>query len=349
MNWLKKGPELKLPKLGKSGPGRGGGPAVKAPTFLTDLYQDLRDRRLLLPIALVLVAIGAVPFLMGSDPEVVPPVPAGAAHGGGTAASLTVVEATPGLRDYRKRLEGRTPSDPFEQPSTGSSTGGGGSGGGSDGGGAVGGGAGSASSSEESVTVEESSGSVDIEVDPGGSGAGSGGGSGGGKGAGGGADAGKGAGGGSEAGKGGETRLIEFRFDIQVSRGEPTADGGRRWSEPQLRRRVPALTQLPGKRNAVATVAGVNLRNGKAFILVADDVRSLDGEFACKTRTAGGLCELLEIESGFPLELAYGPDGIRYRIKVIKIDAVWAGRPGAGASSRRVAFGGPAAKVSAAR
>jgi hypothetical protein len=154
MNWLKKGPELKMPKLKM--PSRKGsgskGPDLKPPAFLADLYYDLRDRRLLLPIALVLVAIVAVPFLMGSDPEPLPAVSEGASPDVTTAraSTLTVVEATPGLRDYRKRLSGRSATDPFEQQYTESA-----SAGGSEAGSAA------ASSSEGS----SSSGSVSIEVD----------------------------------------------------------------------------------------------------------------------------------------------------------------------------------------
>lgn len=124
MNWLKKGPELKLPKLRKPSLKGSGSKAVgiKPPAFLTDLYYDLRDRRLLPVIALVLVAIAAVPILLG-DSEPVEPPPA-AVNGGdeGTAtasASLAVVEAKPGLRDYRKRLGNRTATDPFKQRYTG--------------------------------------------------------------------------------------------------------------------------------------------------------------------------------------------------------------------------------------
>ena len=40
-------------------------PELKAPDFLADLYYDLRDRRLLPLIAVVVVAIVAVPFLLG--------------------------------------------------------------------------------------------------------------------------------------------------------------------------------------------------------------------------------------------------------------------------------------------
>ena len=50
------GPELKMPDM-------------KVPKGVSDFYQDLRDRRLLPVIALVVVAIVAVPFLLGDSQE----------------------------------------------------------------------------------------------------------------------------------------------------------------------------------------------------------------------------------------------------------------------------------------
>ena len=44
-------------------------PELKVPPFLIDLYYDLRDRRLLPLVALVVVAIVAVPFLLGGGSE----------------------------------------------------------------------------------------------------------------------------------------------------------------------------------------------------------------------------------------------------------------------------------------
>jgi hypothetical protein len=107
-----KGPELKLSEL-------------RVPQVVSDLYWDLRDRRLLPLIGLAVVAIVAVPFLLAGKSESPPPVASG---GGGLgeatpeAAKLTVVEAKPGLRDYQKRLARRTPTDPFEQQYTAPST-----------------------------------------------------------------------------------------------------------------------------------------------------------------------------------------------------------------------------------
>jgi hypothetical protein len=103
-----RGPELKMPD-------------VKVPPFLADLYYDLRDRRLLPLIGLVVVAIVAVPFLLGNSPEQVAPVTSEGGSGSGSAAGaseLAVVEATPGLRDPEKRLKGQTATDPFKQQFT---------------------------------------------------------------------------------------------------------------------------------------------------------------------------------------------------------------------------------------
>ena len=110
------GPELKMPDLK-------GLKEMSAPTWLADLYYDMRDRRLLPLIALVVVAIAAVPFLLGgSEEEALPPpaedVIAGEAAIGAEPTQLTVVEAKPGLRDYKKRLKRRSPTDPFKQKYT---------------------------------------------------------------------------------------------------------------------------------------------------------------------------------------------------------------------------------------
>lgn len=318
-----KGPDLKMPDLKM--------PDVKVPAFLSDLYYDLRDRRLLPLVALVAVAIAAVPFLLGGDSEETNmPAPRADATAPGSspakASQLTVVEATPGLRDYHQRLGDRSPTNPFKQRYTSlpgsaqlqsvETTGGGGGG-------------------SSTGTVIEST-----TTAPAGPSAGSG--------TSGGADGGTSGGGGK--GGGGETRLIEFVFDVQISHSQQTAGGGEKMSEPEVRRRVPTLAQLPGEKAPVVTVAGINLHNGKVWFLVSDDVSSLDGDFACVTRTPDGLCELVEIEPGFPLELVYaagdeGADKIRYRLKVTKIDAVWAGKVGDESRSSRASFGGSAAAV----
>jgi hypothetical protein len=124
VNWLKKGPDLKLPSFSslrrsKDG-GEGGGSSLQAPGFLSDLYYDLRERRLLPLILLVLVAIVAVPFLLGNSEEVtVPETASTAGASDANGKTLAVVAANPGLRDPKKRLKGETATDPFKQKFTG--------------------------------------------------------------------------------------------------------------------------------------------------------------------------------------------------------------------------------------
>jgi hypothetical protein len=123
MNFLKKGPELKLPE-------------IKVPAFLEDVYYDLKDRHLLPIAAFLLVAIVAVPIAISQSGSDEPSTEeAGAAQSVATSQSgQLVAEAAPGLRDYRRRLEHRQPKNPFKQqyagtPKTGSGGTGGGDGG----------------------------------------------------------------------------------------------------------------------------------------------------------------------------------------------------------------------------
>ena len=98
------------------------GGEMKVPPFFADLYADLRDRRLLPLIALIAVAIVATPFLLGGgSTKWNPSSSAGAVAGGSAPASqeLTVVKAAPGLRNYKKRLAHRSPTNPFKQRFTG--------------------------------------------------------------------------------------------------------------------------------------------------------------------------------------------------------------------------------------
>jgi hypothetical protein len=108
MNFLKKGPELKLPEL-------------KVPDFLVDIYYDLQERHLLPLAAILIVAIVAVPFALSESSESEGPETAVAGAGAVTSTATTtgshrlVAKSAPGLRDYRHRLDGLHSKDPFEQ------------------------------------------------------------------------------------------------------------------------------------------------------------------------------------------------------------------------------------------
>lgn len=295
MNWLKKGPELKMPKLRKPslGGGKGKGSGVKPPAFLADLYYDLRDRRLLLPIALVVVAIAAVPFLLGdSEPVASPPAAVSPASQAGksASASFAVVEATPGLRDYRKRLGRRTPANPFKQRYTGVPDG----------------------ARVESTSVDSSTGgSVEVEeisgetvTSPGDSG-------------------------GEDAGP---SQPLELVIDVQVRRVETKPDGNEERGELEVRKNAPVLAKLPGEKTPVITLMGANLRTERLVFLVSHEVEAINGEFSCVTRAE--VCELLEVRVGTLLDYTYEPSGAHYEVKVTGVDVIPARKRRAPQSSR---------------
>jgi len=295
-----KGPDLKMPDL-------------KVPGFVTDLYYDLRDRRLLPLVGFVLVAIVAVPFLLsgGSSesgpPKVEPPVDDSA-----NASQLTVVKATPGLRDYRKRLQGRSPKDPFKAPETkpdlsdaqlgtegdngfessevtSTST--------------------STSTTSEGTTTEtrkttkDENGVVTTETET---------------------KTGADEPGSSEEGTPGEITLFAFAIDIRIKKTTTAPDGSTKSGDPVTRSRVLSPAPLPGEKAQVVTYAGINPKTKNPLFLVSDEVTSVFGEAICLS--GDKTCQLLEVEEGMPLTFVYGPAGDRYKITVLKIFPVTAGK-----------------------
>jgi hypothetical protein len=278
-----KGPELKLSEL-------------KVPQVLQDLYLDLRDRRLLPLLALVIVAIAAVPFLLGESEK--PPEPIatspGASSSSAREASLTVLPAQPGLREPSKRLAHRAPKNPFHQQFTGPVFNEGsapieeGSGGGESvtGTGGGGGETGGGSSPPESVPVPVPSGS----------------------------------GGGSGSLQPGETQLISFAIDIKIAHTEVTESGAKKMGPWETREKVERGAPLPGKKAPVLTYLGVDTALKKAFMLVSTEVTSLYGDNECDAGTA--TCQLLTLEPNTPEVVEYGEDGARYKFELLKVEAV---------------------------
>jgi hypothetical protein len=294
------GPELKLPKLRARSSSSGGGP--KVPTFVTDLYQDLRDRRLLPLVILLLVGIVAAPILLQSgspEPEdEAVPVPPVASASNASGRSLTVVEAHPGLRAPGKRLADRTPTDPFTQRYTGSVRNGG------------------LPNEESTATTSTSEGGGGSVVE-------------------GGTTASSGtpaapeasppeSSGGSSGGAPAEDfspgHLYTFTLDVQISRTEEQADGSKKMGEPTVRKDVKPPEPLPGAKAPVVTYLGVNYVKGKprAMLMVSRDVGAVFGDAKCVSGTSN--CELLEVEPGFPEIFEYGPNGVRYKFNVLKIE-----------------------------
>jgi hypothetical protein len=287
------GPDLKLPKSLKASD-------LKVPPFFSDLYLDLRDRRLLPLVALMIVAILAVPFLLGGSdksesPPAVKPI-GGDAQASTTAQTFTVVQARPGLRNYRKRLARRKPVDPFKQRYTGPVL--------------------TGSQLNAQTTTESSTSSETAVTSPSSSpssGAGEGGG---------GAENGGGLVPGSDNPN---LKLFTWTIKVQISRTETAADGSVKMGEPTLHENVKPLTPLPGDKTPVVTSLGINPSTGNALLMVSKEVTALFGDAQCISGT--GSCELVEVEKGFPETFEYGPGHVRYKFKIINIGLVRIAKP----------------------
>jgi len=283
---LKAGPELKMPDL-------------KMPTFLVDLYWDLRERHLLPLVGLGIVAIVAVPFLLsGGSEKVAGPAPGAVASAPSpepAGSKLTVVEAKPGLRDYRKRLRNDSPTDPFVQRYTspvlkGTKLGGGGEEASS-----------STSTSTTKVTkTESSSGSTTVttetnsESSPGGA-----------------------------AGENPKLLLFSFAIDVKIVRTQTKADGSKQTDDPMIHHRVIPPAALPSEKTQVVTYMGISPKTHQPLLLISDAVTSVFGEATCLS--GADTCQLIEVEPGLPMTFVFGPDSVRYKITVLKVEAVVAG------------------------
>jgi hypothetical protein len=300
------GPELKLPKL------RGG--EMKVPPFVSDVYADLRDRRLLPLVALILAAIVATPILLAGGAEEPESAPAPVVVGSAPAAQdLTVVKASPGLRNYKKRLAHRSPTNPFKQrfaapaslegaqlnavpaPTTSapSET--------------------SSSASEGGTSFEpESTGSAPPPSN------------------GGGGASGGNPGGQSEDGLPAGAIFYTLKVTLQITRIETKADGTVEKKGPTLYKQVEAPTPLPGEKTPVVTYLGMGSKNHEPLFLVSTDVTAIFGEAKCISGT--GTCQLMALEEGFPVTFVYGDNDVRYKINLVKAEPVVIDENGSGHS-----------------
>jgi hypothetical protein len=274
------GPELKMPKFK--------GSETKVPPFLADLYYDLRDRRLLPLVALILVAIIAAPILLKDDSsEMAPPAPppiGGVGSEQTSEKSLTVVKAAPGLRNYKKRLARREPTDPFRQRFTGPVLSG-------------------SELNEQTTTSSEVT-----ETSSGGSPESSGGSA-------------------PSGGAGQISRhltFFAFGIDLRISKARTNPAGKVEQSEPEDRERVLAPAPLPGAEVPVVTYMGLGDKSHNPLFMVSEDVTAVFGEGKCISGT--GRCQLIELEPGMPEIFEYGENKVRYKINVLKVVRIVTGK-----------------------
>ena len=276
------------------------------PKFLQDVYGDLRDRRLLIPVVALVVAIAAVPFLLGGDPPPAPPAPAAASlpRDAAEVRSAVVVEQT-GIRNYRKRLQALRKKNPFEQqfdaePEEASV--------------AVDAAAADASISiagdDDSASVDPISSStadtfdspsiggspaVSFDADPGTSSPS--------------VSAEKPQVGGPEVPE--VETLISYSVGVDVGRA----------GELEARDAVQRFTPLPSRQAPVLIYVGVSDNGQRAAFLVSRDVTDTKGDGTC-IRSTSGECSLLTMKVGDEREFLYGPDVERFRLRLRSISIV---------------------------
>lgn len=270
MNFLKKGPEIKLSE-------------IKVPSFVQDIYLDLKDRHLLPVAAILLVALVAVPIAIsgGTSSEISSPgasPEAGASQlGSAENTGALVAEAAPGLREYERRLNNEQPTDPFYNKVPPADEGGG-----SASGGEMEGTEGGSSSSEESFDYPESD-SYPSE-------------------------------------SGGETttksRLTYYSMAIDVR----ITGGSGDQKKTTVRKNLPELTMLPSRETPALVYMSATKDEKKVLMTVSSDVQAIYGDAKCALGSQ--TCQLLVMEVGLPVTLVYGGSGKTYTIELLKVDLV---------------------------
>ncbi len=266
MNMLKKGPELKRPDL-------------KVPNFLLDIYYDLRERHLLPLVAILLVALVALPIVLSKSSS-------SEAEEAGTAiatpstvaptSSLVVAKATPGLREYRRRLSDRTARNPFKQQ--GSS-------------------AGESSTTEPASAEEVTISSEPEEISTGGEGG----------------QPSPSTGGNGEPPSSGHLKYYSWTIDVRVT----PVSSGKDKPEASVRHGLPELTMLPSHSVPALTFIGVTKDEKNAVMLVSDKVTGLFGDATCTVGSEA--CQLIVLEPEIPETVVYGADSRTYRIELLKV------------------------------
>jgi hypothetical protein len=262
--------------------------SVRTPQLLTDLYRDLRDRRLLVPALALAAALIAVPMALSSSatPPPTPPTtaPAASERGKETAAEPAVLTRQLGVTAYRRRLERVNSKNPFQQQFTlpevtsklqqssltepsGVTTSAGGSTSTSS----------AAQTTSTSSTSPEPATPTSPSSEP------------------------------SDDAQKPTTEVILRRIDVKVG---PEGDLVKKTGVKQLK-------MLPSSTTPVVIFLGTNESGGRAFFLVSSDVTTVSGDGACLATTP--TCQLLTLKAGEAASFNYAPDTLTYKLRLLAI------------------------------
>lgn len=250
--------------------------------MIQDLWRDLRDKRLLPVVGLLLVALIAVPVALGGGDDAVPVGDAATAPSSGSEApeaEPVVLVDVPAIRDYNERLSQFKRQNPFRQQYT------------------------DLPKSAQRALEEQDDGAAggvsppEEELQPAtGSSEGS---SGGGSGSSGGGSGGTGGGNVTET-------LYLYTWEIDVKVG-PVGNA-------KTRKGVKQGEFLPGDDSPIVLFLGANEDKQEAVFYVSRDVESTSGEGRCAPNRS--TCEFVLLKKGQEHRFVYEPDGVTYRLKL---------------------------------
>ena len=255
----------------------------KIQKFFGDIVYDLRSRGLLPVVALLVVAMVAVPMLLtrgGGASVSSSSQPAATAETPPEAEQAVVSYSPPGLRDYKKRLDGLSPKNPFHQPPAPSAA--------------------AASQLNSTVatptatvstTSSTSSASSTSSTSPSVS-----------------------TGSGSVPGSGRTTVHRYFYYSVaDLSVGDA--------SQPLARHKhLQPFTSLPDQIAPVMIYLGSSLDRKHAYFSISRSAVQLTGPGTCVPSPTD--CSLLALSTGQTEDMVYSVDGKTYRVKINRINRV---------------------------
>jgi hypothetical protein len=252
--------------------------------FFNDLYGDLRERRLLPVVAVLLAALVAVPFLLGGgeDPGVVPTDAAGSAALNDSAAGArqlepVVLAEAPELREYEKRLAKLQSRNPFKQQASSPPAGSEEASDSAGSGGAPAGSAGSAPADSATAPADAPSSTGD-----------------------------------STGGGGGQPQSFTITYEIDVKAGEV--------GNSKKQKNVELLDYLPDRKHPVVQFVGVTPDVSQAVFVVSASATNDGGDGKCVPNKNS--CEFLALRVGEEQRFVYEPNGRTYRVKLSKITEI---------------------------
>jgi hypothetical protein len=253
----------------------------KLQKFFGDVVYDLRNRGLLPVVVLLLIAMVAIPVVISRGASSSGPSlqPAGATAEAVPEAQQAVVSYSPGVRDYKKRLQGLDAKDPFQQQFaeaaaaagqlTGTEVGATGT---------------SATTGTVSPSTSTSSGSGSAEN--------------------------TGSTGGTKKKKKKKKSTGTYTYQTDLAAGEASAT-----LAPFTN--VTAMTALPNDTTPVLIYFGNTADNTSSLFLVSNKVTQVAGQGVCLPNPDD--CALLSLSAGQTEDLVYAGDGKTYRVQVVQI------------------------------